>query len=130
MENKSPRERSSAVRNKILQILMQKKQALAHKDFQLILEDFCDRVTIYRALDKLHDDGKIHKINGTDGVIQYAICNGCQEKHHHDHIHFNCLKCKKVSCLESKPVISLPEGYQLQEIQCLVSGICPQCANL
>lgn len=123
-----PRERSSAVRNKILQILMQKKQALAHKDFQIFLEDFCDRVTIYRALDKLYEDGKIHKITGADGVIQYAVCNDCHEKHHHDHIHFNCLECKKVSCLETKPVINLPNGYQTKEIQCLVSGICPECA--
>ena len=128
MEKKIVRERSSAVRNKILQILAEKKQALAHKDFQLIMNDLCDRVTIYRALDKLHDDGKIHKITGVDGVIQYAICNKCLDKHRHDHVHFNCVKCQKVSCVEnSEPTIHLPKEYQVHEIQCLVSGICPDC---
>lgn len=128
MEKKIIRERSSAVRNKILQILAEKKQALAHKDFQAILNDFCDRVTIYRALDKLYDEGKIHKITGVDGAIQYAICHQCNDTHHHDHVHFNCVKCQKVICVEnSEPSITLPKAYKIQEIQCLVSGICPDC---
>lgn len=128
MEKKVVRERSSAVRNQILKILSERKEALAHKDFQAILKDSCDRVTIYRALDKLHEEGKIHKITGIEGVVQYALCKQCMDKHRHDHIHFNCVKCQKVSCIEnSEPTIHLPKDYQVQEIQCIVTGICPDC---
>lgn len=128
MEKKVVRERSSAVRNQILQILSDKKVALAHKDFHAILKDFCDRVTIYRALDRLHEEGKIHKITGLEGVVQYALCNHCLDKHSHDHVHFNCVKCNKVSCIEnSMPTFQLPKEYQVQEIQCMVTGICPAC---
>lgn len=128
MEKKAVRERSSAVRDQILKILSDRKEALAHKDFQLLLKDSCDRVTIYRAVDRLHNEGKIHKVTGVGGVIQYALCNHCMDKHQHDHIHFTCVKCAKVLCIEnSKPTIHLPKEYQVQEIECMVSGICPDC---
>lgn len=128
MENKVIRKRSSAVRNQILEILSDRKEALSPKDFQDILKGSCDRVTVYRALDRLHEEGKIHKITGVENAVQYALCNHCMDKHKHDHIHFNCVKCQKVSCIEnSEPTLNLPKEYQVQEIQCMVTGICPDC---
>ena len=70
MEKKTTRERTSAVRTKILETLSAKKEVLAHKDFQLLFKEQWDRVTIYRALDRLVEEGKIHKIIGLEGIIQ------------------------------------------------------------
>jgi len=129
MEKKIVRERGSATKTQILEILAHRKEALAHKDFQLIFKDSCDRVTIYRALDRLVEEGKIHKVTGVEGLVQYALCIDCNGKHHHHkHVHFNCVVCGKVSCIEnSEPKITLPVGYSIKEIQCMVSGTCPDC---
>lgn len=130
MEKKIIRERGSATKTQIIQVLSERNEALAHKDFQDFFKGTCDRVTIYRALDRLVDEGKIHKITGIEGVIQYALCKNCKENHYHNHVHFNCLNCKKVVCIENSiPSISLPNGYLATEIQCMVSGTCPDCST-
>ena len=128
MEKKVIRERTSAVRTKILETLSSKKEVLAHKDFQQIFNDKWDRVTIYRALDRLVEEGKIHKIIGLEGIIQYGLCKNCHEEHQHNHVHFSCQKCEKVVCINnSEPTIQLPKEYKIIEVQCMVSGICPEC---
>lgn len=134
MGKKIVRERNSNTKNEILEFLQIKKTALAHKDFQLFFENKIDRVTIYRALDRLVEEGKLHKVVTFDGVIQYALCNFCSHEKHmhlkenHDHVHFNCITCKKTTCLENYiPQVQLPKEYTVMEKQILVSGICPSC---
>ncbi|AWG25650.1 Fur family transcriptional regulator [Flavobacterium kingsejongi] len=131
MEKKIKRERSSVTKTQIIEILTTRKEALAHKDFQKIFGDSCDRVTIYRALDRLVDEGKIHKVTGMEGIVQYALCQKCDSalSHNHNHVHFNCLKCGKVLCIENaKPQFELPVAFKVEEVQCMVSGTCPDCA--
>lgn len=132
MDKKIKRERNSVTKTHILSILEEKKQALAHKDIQLLLENSVDRVTIYRALDRLVDEGKIHKVTGIEGIIQYAICHNCKtDHHHHNHIHFHCVVCETISCIEQvEPKFKLPTAYTVKEVQCMVSGVCPNCNNL
>lgn len=131
MNEKIKRERNSVTRNEILSVLIQKKVALTHKDFQDYFENKIDRVTIYRALDRLVEEGKLHKIANLDGGIQYAICTSCEREnhvHHHDHVHFNCVRCHETTCIENiSPKINLPKDYLIQEKQILVIGICPNC---
>lgn len=131
MEKKVVRNKPSAVRDNIVAILTEKKEALAHKDFQNLFTEKWDRVTIYRALDKLVDEGKIHKVTGQEGVVQYALCSTCDShnhKHNHNHVHFNCVKCKRVTCIENVlPILELPTGFTTQEVQCMVTGVCYDC---
>lgn len=129
MEKKAARNRPSAVRDRIMEILSERKEALAHKDFQNIFQEKWDRVTIYRALDKLIEEGKIHKVTGLEGIVQYALCSSCESHTHtHDHVHFNCISCQRVVCIETVvPAIQLPEGFTALEVQCMVSGICSSC---
>ena len=131
MEKKIKRERNSSTKQNILFLLNEKKEALTHKDFQEFFENTVDRVTIYRALDRLVDEGKLHKIVSLEGVIQYAICKTCNhehETHSHNHVHFSCVKCEKTICLdEIKPQIKLPKGYTNEEMQLLISGVCADC---
>lgn len=121
--------RSTTAKTEILAVLNTSDTALSHSDIQLLLPDnLCDRVTIYRVLDRLIDEGFIHKVVNTDGIIKYAKCHNCSESHHHGHIHFSCEKCKSVTCLEEvEPSFTLPEHYKLNEINFVVSGLCPQC---
>ncbi|MEO4006398.1 Fur family transcriptional regulator [Flavobacterium sp. CAU 1735] len=131
-EKKIKRERSSGTKTAILELLKAQNTALAHKDFHNHFGNTYDRVTIYRALDRLVDEGKLHRITNLDGVVQYALCKECESKeqseHNHDHVHFSCEKCKKTTCMESIAIrINLPSGYTVREQQILISGICPEC---
>lgn len=135
IEKKIKRTRNSNTKTVILELLSNCNTALAHKDFHNHFGNTCDRVTIYRALDRLVDEGRIHKITNWDGVIQYALCKECesnnQSLHNHEHVHFSCDQCKKITCINSIAIkINLPSGYTVKEQQILITGICPQCNGL
>nr|WP_293788561.1 transcriptional repressor [uncultured Pedobacter sp.] len=121
--------RNTTAKTKILNLLSASKEALSHSQLQASLKDICDRVTIYRVLDRLAEEDVIHKIVDFDGVIKYAICHKCDEKHHHDHIHFSCTQCHTVTCIEDvEPLFKLPKKYKVEEVNFTVSGICPSCS--
>ena len=121
--------RNTTANAEILKRLNQSEIALSHADIQQSLNGLCDRVTIYRVLDRLTEDGVVHKVVDFDGVIKYAICHTCSsDKHHHDHIHFSCEQCHSVTCLENiEPAFKLPKAYQVKQVNFTVSGICPLC---
>ncbi len=124
---KSPR--NTAAKTEIQQLILNSTVALSHTEIQLATQGLCDRVTIYRILERLSIEGLIHKVVNIDGVVKYAACNGCLEKHNHNHIHFSCQKCKSVTCLEDvKPSFKLPENYIVSEVNFTLSGLCPQCS--
>lgn len=121
--------RSTVAKTEIQQLIISSPVALSHIEIQKTLEGLCDRVTIYRVLDRLLEEGVIHKIVNTDGVVKYAGCHSCTEKHHHNHIHFSCQKCKSVTCLEGvEPTYKLPKKYKVSEMNFTLSGLCPQCS--
>lgn len=132
MEKKIKRERNSSTKENIISLLKEKKEALTHKDFQDFFENKVDRVTIYRALYRLVNEGKLHKIVSLEGVIQYAICKSCNNEdktHSHNHVHFSCVKCNKTICLDDiRPQIKLPDGYKTEEMQLLITGVCSDCS--
>jgi Fur family ferric uptake transcriptional regulator len=121
--------RNTIAKSKILEFIQNSNQAIAHSHIQKSLNGVCDRVTIYRVLDRLLSEGLVHKIVDVDGVVKYAACNTCKEKHHqHNHIHFSCEKCKKVTCLDTIiPHFVLPKDYKINSFNFTVSGLCPQC---
>ncbi len=121
--------RNTKAKSEILKFLDESDVALSHSELQILLEGLCDRVTIYRVLDRLVEEDLIHKIVNIDGVIKYAKCHHCETVHHkHDHIHFSCTKCQEVSCLDDvKLNFVLPNHYQIQDVNFMVSGICPKC---
>src|SRR5690554_8149593 len=108
--------RNTAAKTKILNIITDSKTALSHSEIHELLDDFCDRVTIYRVLDRLIAEGFVHKIVNIDGVVKYAACHDCSSaEHHHNHIHFSCEQCRTVTCIEEvEPTFKLPEKYKIQ----------------
>lgn len=120
--------RNTEAKLQIQHILEEATEALSHSDIQDKLDGMCNRVTTYRVLDRLVDEGLVHKIVNMNGVIMYAKCQECETVHVHNHIHFSCESCKTVSCLEGvEPQFKLPKGYKAHEINFTVSGICPKC---
>ncbi len=54
--------RNTAAKTAVLEIFGKSKTALSHTEIQKQIGDLCDRVTIYRILDRLVNDDIVHKI--------------------------------------------------------------------
>jgi Fur family transcriptional regulator, ferric uptake regulator len=62
--------------------------------------------------------------------VRYALCKDCEEGHHHDdHVHFVCTNCNKTICLDDivSPNIELPAGYEAENVQVVINGVCKDC---
>lgn len=122
--------RNTAARTAILNMIDDSKIALSQPAIQHMLNGLCDRVTIYRVLDRLVEEGLIHKIVNVNGVVNYAACQGCDHKHDHQHIHFSCRVCDELTCLDQViPSFTLPEGFSKEETFFTVSGVCTNCKS-
>ena len=122
--------RNTASKTAILELITNSNVALSQIEIQKTLNGLCDRVTIYRVLDRLVNEDSIHKIATPDGTIKFASCNHQHDhnSHSHQHIHFNCEKCLAVTCLENiEPVFKVPENYKVKEMNFTLTGICPNC---
>lgn len=121
----------TASREKILNLFLDQKGALAHGDIEKKAGEKFDRVTVYRTLQTFVDKGIIHIIPTTDNSIRYALCkDDCKEGHHHDHhVHFVCKQCNITYCLDDvvTPELKLPKGYTATHIEVVAEGICKNC---
>lgn len=121
--------RNTKAKTKIQELILSSSMALSHIEIQNYLKGFCDRVTIYRVLERLLDEGLIHKTLNYDGVVKYSGCYSCSSENGHNHIHFSCQKCKTVTWLKDvEPKYNLPENYKVSEINFTLSGLCPKCS--
>jgi Fur family ferric uptake transcriptional regulator len=122
--------RNTVARTAILDIIQASEIALSQLAIQHTLNGLCDRVTIYRVLDRLVEEGLIHKIVNVNGVVNYAACATCSHNHQHQHIHFSCRVCNELTCLNQViPSFDLPTGFSKEETFFTVSGICNHCQN-
>ena len=123
--------RSTTSRSTILDLFIHKDYALSYSDIEKEVAAAFDRVTVYRTLKTFLDKGVVHKVLDDGGSLKYALCNdNCTStNHHHDHIHFKCIKCGQTNCLDNVevPRIKLPIGFDAKEINLLIQGICSKC---
>lgn len=123
--------RATPTREEILHLFLRKEHALSFGDIEREVSESSDRVTVYRTLKTFLDKGLIHKVLDDEGGLKYALCNSdcTTAHHHHDHVHFKCTKCGLTNCLDIDiPTVKLPKGYQAEEINLLIQGICENCA--
>lgn len=118
-------------RRRILEVFIESGIALSHHDIEEKTSERLDRVTVYRTLQTFLEKGIMHTIPTTDNSVLYALCKDtCGAGHHHDdHVHFICEVCGTTSCLDGLtiPFISLPEGYEVSQVNMIVNGRCKQC---
>jgi Fe2+ or Zn2+ uptake regulation protein len=126
------RKRNTRTKQLVMSAFEQANAALCHEDIERQLAGRLDRVTIYRILQGFCDDGLLHKITVEGGKTYYALCRHCtHEQHNDEHLHFHCLACNRIYCLEAPAVITvpLPPEYEVRTITCTVSGYCAECRN-
>src|SRR5699024_1599168 len=105
--------RQTPSKSAILSILKEAETALSYNMLRNELNKEVNRTTIYRVLNRFHEDGVVHKVVCDDGKQYFAYCIDCeQNEHHHNHFHFRCLRCGKVECLNKEMEINLPNGYE------------------
>ena len=116
-------------RLKLLSTLQEYGSAMPNSEIQKSMQS-TDRVTLYRTLEVLMDQGIIHKALTEDNESYYAICGQqcSKDQHHHEHIHFKCNSCNTVTCqeLRTKVKVLIP-GHEIQHVSIHVKGVCKDC---
>lgn len=118
--------RQTRARIQALAVLLRSRRALSHHDIEAAmggLQDI-DRVTLYRVLEWLTEQGLAHKLVDEDRVWRFSAVGG-------EHAHFQCNQCGEVICLsETKvPAIRLPDGFHRNEVEVVVKGSCADCGR-
>lgn len=89
-----------------------------------------DHSSLFRTLRLFVERQLLHEINDGTGHQKYCICR-CHDDEHLNHIHFTCVRCGKTYCMTNHqiPHVSLPCGFEVQNIEYNVKGICQECSN-
>jgi len=123
--------RVTRTRIAVLEILQRSQRSLNHDDIAAALETDGlphDRVTLYRTLDWLVEQGLAHRIIGPDRARRFKAGGETSSQH----AHFHCDRCGHVLCLESiKPDerFELPAGYCPERAELVFHGTCPDCGR-
>ncbi|MEN7529966.1 MULTISPECIES: Fur family transcriptional regulator [unclassified Cupriavidus] len=94
-----------------------------------------DRVTVYRVLDWLVDQGMAQKRAGRDRVFRFTLVEheAARAQVHRQHSHFHCTRCDRTFCLESagKSVAPrVPSGFAVEHVELTVNGVCAECGRV
>lgn len=117
-------------RQVVLEEFSKTQNALSQPDLEKRLKGEMDRVTLYRILSSFQESGILHSIMDLQGTANYAVCSSsCSADQHKDeHVHFNCTKCEKIYCLETKvPSVQIPASFKSEHVALTVTGLCNSC---
>ena len=124
--------RITPMRQLILKHFVEENAVLGLSELEEIFPK-SDRITMYRTLKTFEDKGILHSIKSEDEEAKYALCHEhCTPVRHLDqHPHFQCQKCKQITCIDSQliPSMELPIGYIQKKVRMMINGLCPDCST-
>jgi len=121
--------RNTSSKDAVLSILTSKKKAMSQDAIVKQMDISVDRATIYRILNRFCEDGMVHKIVADDGKQYFAVCVKTDEiSIPGNHFHFRCKKCETIECLPGHVDYSLPKNYEVQQMNCVLIGVCNDCS--
>jgi Fur family transcriptional regulator, ferric uptake regulator len=123
--------RATRPRIEILAVLLAANRALSHNEVERRVNSASgiDRVTVYRVLDWLSEQGLAHRIAGEDRVSRY---NAVMHMRSRSHAHFQCEGCGTVICLDeldATPRVRVPRGFVFHDVALTVKGFCASCGH-
>jgi len=122
--------RNTPSKEAVLDVLTRSKKALSHEAIEQKIPIGIDRATIYRVLNRFCEDGLVHRIVAEDGKQYFAVCMQCEQQRFTDnHFHFRCICCQSLECLPETVHFSVPGGYQVQHVNCVLTGTCKDCSD-
>ena len=74
----------------------------------------------------LHDMSSIGLPVPPGFTITTEVCT-----YYYEHTHFYCECCQRTFCLKHihVPVVQLPDGFTLRNINYVIKGLCPECTE-
>lgn len=122
--------RNTPAKEAVLDLLAKTGKAMSQDAIERNIEIEMDRATIYRVLNRFCEDGTLHKIVAEDGKQYFALCVKCDDKDPSlHHFHFRCTNCHTIECLATPVHFSVPCGYHVERVNCVLTGICKECAK-
>ena len=121
--------RPTAMRRLVYQVLSRERKAMSLVEIEQQFENV-DRSTVFRTLKTFRDHLLIHGVDDGSGSVKYALCDeDCTCTVEDQHYHFYCVKCGQTYCLKDMPIppLRLPEGFQPENVNFVIKGICPNC---
>ena len=111
---------------RVLQVL---SGSPVHLTAEEILKSINDvgRATVYRALDRLTEEGIIHRLSLEHGASVYEYVRK-------PHMHFRCSQCGKLYDIpgdagEAIAVAMMQSGHRIERTDVISYGICFNCLN-
>jgi len=122
----------------ILACLIGSNEALTHQavlDLIPATGEAIDRVTVYRVLDWLVEQGLAQKRAGNDRVFRFSLLEheAARAQVHRQHSHFHCIRCDRTFCLDDGGAPAhldaprVPSGFAIEHIELTVNGVCAEC---
>jgi Fur family transcriptional regulator, ferric uptake regulator len=122
--------RNTPTKDAVLSLLGSAAKAMSQDAIEKKINIDIDRATIYRVLNRFCEDGVLHRIVAEDGKQYFALCVKCDgEKAPGNHFHFRCTNCETIECLSTPVHFSVPRGYHVKTVNCVLTGICKDCSN-
>jgi len=121
--------RNTPSKEAVLDVLTTTGKAMSQDAIEQKINIDIDRATIYRVLNRFCEDGLVHRIVAEDGKQYFAVCIKCDEKKQADnHFHFRCTSCQTIECLPIPVHFTVPEGYNVESLNCVLTGTCKDCS--
>lgn len=125
---------ATANRVGVLEVVGNNSFPLSAGDIYKTLErsNTINRVTVYRILDLLVDNGLVERISSGGRAFFYGLA---PNDYHRPHPHFYCKKCGQMDCLspESLMVDTAPLWKtfpgRIDKVEVRIDGICKNCAK-
>ncbi|WP_347922233.1 transcriptional repressor [Pontimicrobium sp. SW4] len=118
--------RNTVTKEAVLSVLSSAKKAMSQDAIEKKINIDINRATIYRVLNRSCEDGILHRIQADNGRQYFALAKKKDGLPLH-HFHFRCKRCETIECLPVPVVFSLPNIYQVEEVNCVLTGICKDC---
>lgn len=122
--------RNTPTKEAVLEVLTKAGKAMSRDAIEQKIETAINRATIYRVLNRFCEDGIVHKVVAENGKQYFAVCVNCEDNalagHH---FHFRCNQCETIECLPLSVNFTAPKGYQVEGVNCIISGSCKECSN-
>ena len=119
-------------RLRVLEVVGNNSYPLSAADIFKTLERTCriNRVTVYRIVDLLVDNGLVERISTGGRAFYYGLA---PNEHHHPHPHFYCKRCGQMDCL-TPDSLNVDAGAlwktfpgRIDKVEVRVDGICKNC---
>ena len=121
--------KATSVRIRLLVKMQEYQSAMPYSTIQKEMKDI-DRVTLYRTLESLKEQGIIHKAFQAGKESYFAMCGQkCgKDQHRHDHVHFRCTGCGTVTCeMPDKSFQISIAGSEIDNVSIQLEGMCRMC---